>query len=55
MMQYEISHRPNANAASELLTVDAPSNSAAISVAHGQIPEGNTIVFVRPANDDLGS
>jgi hypothetical protein len=54
-MRYEIAHYPNADAASELLIVDAPSNSTAISAAHGQVPEGNAIVFVRPVNDDLGS
>jgi hypothetical protein len=53
MMQYEIAHRPNVDAASELLTVDANSSSDAITAARNQISESHTILFVRPLSADL--
>jgi hypothetical protein len=52
MMQYEIAHRPNVDAASERLTVDAKSSSAAITAARNQLPEGHAILFVRALNAD---
>lgn len=54
MMQYEIAHRPNADAASELLTVDAETSSDAITAARPRIPKGNTVLFVRPVDDLQG-
>lgn len=53
MMQYEIAHRPNVSAASELLAVDAKSSLAAINAARGKIAEGSSVLFVRPLSADL--
>lgn len=53
MMQYERAHRPNVDAASERLTVDAESSSAAITAARNQLAEGHAILFIRALSADL--